>query len=130
MQHWKSSFSTGCCLKVFRVSAADFNGGGHRFTSSSDFSVFVCYTLTSALYEHKISKSGHLTITSERTRSQHLNLADCLDKLRFSIRECEKETRPKGLSEEDMKIIKAKAAADRRRIETKRWRSALKQPLS
>lgn len=37
-----------------------------------------------------INKEGYLIIRSERTRFQALNLADCMDKLRFMVREANK----------------------------------------
>lgn len=45
-------------------------------------------------------------VISDRTRSQMLNLADCLDKIRFAIREA--HTVPKEQTEEDKAIIKAR----------------------
>uniref|UniRef100_A0A914W0J9 Large ribosomal subunit protein mL62 n=1 Tax=Plectus sambesii TaxID=2011161 RepID=A0A914W0J9_9BILA len=42
-------------------------------------------------YSHRINNEGDLIIASERTRKQHLNLADCFDKLRTAVYECSEE---------------------------------------
>jgi len=39
-------------------------------------------------FKHRIDRDGYFVVRSERTRVGSLNVADCLDKLRFSIREC------------------------------------------
>ncbi|KRZ21029.1 Peptidyl-tRNA hydrolase ICT1, mitochondrial, partial [Trichinella pseudospiralis] len=78
-------------------------------------------------YCHKLTKNGILCIRSERTRSQFLNLADCLDKLRYSIRESEKKLNVKTPDAETLELIKWRQInAARKRIEAKRWRAQLK----
>ena len=46
-------------------------------------------TRLTELVRNFISKDGYYIVKSERTRSQHLNLADALDKLRDQIRAAE-----------------------------------------
>ncbi|CAK9833300.1 Peptidyl-tRNA hydrolase ICT1, mitochondrial [Anthophora retusa] len=76
--------------------------------------------------ESKITKGGYLTIKSELTRSQQLNLADALEKLRTIIREAAEppaEIPPE--SEEYKRKLLLKAA--RKRLFEKRKRSEIKQ---
>ncbi|KRY32986.1 Peptidyl-tRNA hydrolase ICT1, mitochondrial [Trichinella spiralis] len=78
-------------------------------------------------YYHKLTKNGILCVRSERTRSQFLNLADCLDKLRYSIRESEKKLNGKTPDAETLELIKWRQInAARKRVEAKRWRAQLK----
>jgi len=42
-------------------------------------------------FKHRIDKDGFFCVRSSRTTVASMNLADCLDKLRFSIRECADE---------------------------------------
>ncbi|CAK9796915.1 Peptidyl-tRNA hydrolase ICT1, mitochondrial [Anthophora quadrimaculata] len=76
--------------------------------------------------ENKITKGGYLTIKSELTRSQQLNLADALEKLRTVIREAAEppaEIPPE--SEEYKRKLLLKAT--RKRLFEKRKRSEIKQ---
>ncbi|XP_055335681.1 peptidyl-tRNA hydrolase ICT1, mitochondrial-like isoform X2 [Paramacrobiotus metropolitanus] len=64
----------------------------------------------------RITKEGYFYIHSEKTRKQSYNLADCLDKIRFLLREL--ETPPKVPREEDPQIVQARmrrAASERLR---------------
>jgi len=51
-----------------------------------------------------ITKHGYLVIKSEKTRSQTLNQADCLDRIRTMIREC--DVKPYVPTEEDLELIR------------------------
>lgn len=76
--------------------------------------------------KNKINKDGYLIIKSDLTRSQHLNLADALEKLRTVIRATLVEpAEPSPESLERRRKIMLKAA--RERLHEKRSRSQIKQ---
>lgn len=52
---------------------------------------------------NRINKDGYLIITSEKTRKNLLNQADCIEKIRTMIFEAAKV--PKGISKEDLAQI-------------------------
>lgn len=73
-----------------------------------------------------INKDGYLIIKSDLTRSQQLNLANALEKLRSMIRKTLEE--PPKMSKETEEIIrKRQLKAARQRIFVKRMRSQIKQ---
>uniref|UniRef100_A0A1A9ZK71 Large ribosomal subunit protein mL62 n=1 Tax=Glossina pallidipes TaxID=7398 RepID=A0A1A9ZK71_GLOPL len=75
--------------------------------------------------QNKITNEGYYVIKSDLTRSQQLNLADALEKLRSLIREYEIETPPP--KEETLeKIRKRQLKAVRERLFLKRQRSQTK----
>uniref|UniRef100_A0A915KK72 Large ribosomal subunit protein mL62 n=1 Tax=Romanomermis culicivorax TaxID=13658 RepID=A0A915KK72_ROMCU len=73
-------------------------------------------------YHHRINKEGFFVVRSERTRYQSLNLADCMDKLRFSIRECIDEINKRKEPDDEYKYIlmQRQERAAKRRVEEKR----------
>ncbi|CAG0879972.1 unnamed protein product [Cyprideis torosa] len=74
----------------------------------------------------KISKEGYFVVRSDKTRHGHLNVADCLDKLRELITQAEKG--PKEISEECVeRQRRLKERANRKRLEEKRYKSALRR---
>nr|CAI5859024.1 unnamed protein product [Callosobruchus analis] len=76
-------------------------------------------------YKSKITKDGYLIFKSDLTRSQQLNLADCLEKIRTSIRHVlveKKELSP----ETEEKIRRRLERAAKERLSIKRERSAVK----
>ncbi|XP_014469971.1 PREDICTED: peptidyl-tRNA hydrolase ICT1, mitochondrial [Dinoponera quadriceps] len=77
-------------------------------------------------YKNKINKDGYLIIKSDLTRSQHLNLADALEKLRAMIRSTLVEP-PKPSPESEERIRKNLLKAARERLHEKRVRSQVKQ---
>lgn len=80
------------------------------------------------LFQHKskINKDGYLIIKSDLTRSQHLNLADALEKLRAMIRAT--LITPTELSPESKeKMRKSLLRAARERLHEKRTHSQTKQ---
>ncbi|XP_037811892.1 peptidyl-tRNA hydrolase ICT1, mitochondrial [Lucilia sericata] len=78
-----------------------------------------------ASLENKITKEGYYVIKSDLTRSQQMNLADALEKLRNIIRDHEYEAAP--TSEETLeKIRKRQEKAARERLFVKRQRSQVK----
>ncbi|XP_011700900.1 PREDICTED: peptidyl-tRNA hydrolase ICT1, mitochondrial [Wasmannia auropunctata] len=77
-------------------------------------------------HKNKINKEGYLIIKSDLTRSQHLNLADALEKLRTMIR-ATLETAPEPSLESLEKKRKSQLRAARERLHEKRARSQVKQ---
>lgn len=76
--------------------------------------------------KNKINKDGYLIIKSDLTRSQHLNLADALEKLRTMIRATlVAPLQPSPESEEKKRKNLLKAA--RERLHEKRAHSQAKQ---
>nr|CAG4643636.1 EOG090X0JCO [Ilyocryptus agilis] len=75
--------------------------------------------------KNQVNKDGVLVIKSERTRSQHLNLADALDKLRDMIRAAAAE--PKVASQESIdRQTRLREKAARERLKEKRLHSMTK----
>lgn len=73
-----------------------------------------------------MNKDGVWSIRSEKTRSQTLNLADCLDKLRCYIQEARTQLPPPSLELLEQRRSRAEQAAARR-LQSKRARSLLKR---
>lgn len=74
-----------------------------------------------------LTKDGWIVVKSDRTRSQSLNQADALEKLRGSIREALQPPKPKFTAEQEESIRKGKIKASRERLHTKRIRSDTKE---
>ncbi|XP_053156531.1 peptidyl-tRNA hydrolase ICT1, mitochondrial [Hemicordylus capensis] len=78
------------------------------------------------MYKNKISKSGELIITSEVSRYQMRNLADCLQKIREMIAEATEK--PRVISKEDVQMIRDRVEkSNRERLRQKKYHSSLKQ---
>lgn len=76
-----------------------------------------------------MSKDGKWIIRSDKTRSQHLNIADCMDKIRCYITEAEKP--PKQISAETLEKIKQGVEkANAARLRKKRHRQMIKNMMS
>jgi len=58
-----------------------------------------------------ITKNGYLIVRSEKTRSQFLNQADCLDRIRSTIRGC--EVKPYEPTQEDVDLMNKRQAKAR-----------------
>ncbi|KAI4457181.1 rna-binding protein luc7-related [Holotrichia oblita] len=76
-------------------------------------------------YYNKITKEGFIVFKSDVTRSQQLNVADCLEKLRCAIRECLYE-KPAPSEETLEKIRRRREMAAKARLALKRERSQTK----
>lgn len=74
----------------------------------------------------RVNKDGFLIIKSELTRSQQMNLADALERLRSMIRKASTE-KPTMSPETEERIRKGQIKAARQRIFEKRNRSQIKQ---
>lgn len=82
---------------------------------------FVFWQLRSSL-----SKEGFIFVTSDRTRHQHMNIADALEKLREMIRSCE-PVQVAELPPETVELHRKRAEkAARERLRQKRDRSSTK----
>lgn len=78
-------------------------------------------------FKTKINKEGYLIVRSEVTRSQQLNLADALEKLRNIIRKAE-SSGVVPMSEETAEMLrKRQLKASRERLLVKKMRSNTKQ---
>lgn len=76
--------------------------------------------------KNQINKEGELVIRSDVTRSQQLNLADALEKLRTIIRMAEKPVILEPSIESLEKLRKRQEKATRMRLHFKRERSNVK----
>ncbi|XP_021964472.1 peptidyl-tRNA hydrolase ICT1, mitochondrial [Folsomia candida] len=77
-------------------------------------------------YHNQLSKEGYFVVTSDRTRSQHLNVADALEKLREFIRAAEPEKVAELSPETLERIRRRREKVARERLQVKRGRSHVK----
>ncbi|XP_074871027.1 large ribosomal subunit protein mL62 isoform X2 [Carettochelys insculpta] len=79
-----------------------------------------------AMYRNRINKSGELIITSEVSRYQMKNLADCLQKIRDLIKEATQKT--KVVPKENSHLLIARVQKmNRERLRQKKIHSTIKQ---
>ncbi|XP_058824552.1 large ribosomal subunit protein mL62 [Topomyia yanbarensis] len=78
------------------------------------------------LHKGRITKDGYIVIKSELTRSQQMNMADVLEKLRTFIREAEKPQSAELSPETVEKLRRRHEKATRERLAIKRNRSQTK----
>ncbi|RWS17671.1 peptidyl-tRNA hydrolase-like protein [Dinothrombium tinctorium] len=81
------------------------------------------------IHRNNITKEGYWIVRSEKTRTQKLNLADCLDKLRCYITEADKPLPKPSFETLEAKRLRLEKAAERR-LREKRHRSMIKQMRS
>ncbi|KAK1118994.1 hypothetical protein K0M31_013765 [Melipona bicolor] len=134
-----AKFSGYIPLKELEITYSRSSGAGGQHVNCTNSKVDVRLHVQSAKwlaedirnklleqYKNKLSKEGHLIIKSELTRSQHLNLADALEKLRKMIWEAAKT--PSEIPPETVEMKrKQHLRAARERLFEKRKRSELKQ---
>jgi len=78
-------------------------------------------------HKHRINKNNEFVLTSDRTRTQLLNQADCMDRIRHYIREAEVKATPKEVDpEEEERKKKSEAKANETRLLEKQRRSLTK----
>ncbi|XP_058452421.1 large ribosomal subunit protein mL62 [Malaya genurostris] len=77
-------------------------------------------------HKSRINKDGYLVIKSELTRSQQMNMADILEKLRTYIREAKKPQSAELSPETEEKLRRRHEKATRERLAIKRNRSQTK----
>nr|XP_020661960.1 peptidyl-tRNA hydrolase ICT1, mitochondrial [Pogona vitticeps] len=81
------------------------------------------------MHRNKISKDGELIVTSQVSRYQMRNLADCLQKIRDLIAEATEK--PQVVSRENVQVIRERVEKmNRERLRQKKIRSAIKQSRS
>lgn len=73
-----------------------------------------------------MSKEGYFVVTSDRTRSQNLNVADAMEKLREYIRAAEPEKVAELTPETLERIRRRREKAARERLQLKRGRASVK----
>ncbi|XP_073444063.1 large ribosomal subunit protein mL62 [Dendrobates tinctorius] len=79
--------------------------------------------------KNRINRNGELIVTSEVSRHQMRNLADCLDKIRSMISEANQK--PKPVSEKDVQLRQIRLEnANRERLRQKKINSSVKQSRS
>ncbi|KAM3921174.1 large ribosomal subunit protein mL62 [Leptodactylus fuscus] len=79
--------------------------------------------------KNRINRNGELIVTSEVSRYQMRNMADCLEKIRTMISEASQK--PKPVSEEDIKLRQARLESmNRERLRQKKIHSSIKQTRS
>ena len=94
-------------IKKLIIESCRSSGPGGQHVNKKNTKVSVSFHLTSADWLHEetknklseihkgnLNKDGFLTIRSDKTRSQTLNIADCMDKLRSYISEAEQPPAP------------------------------------
>jgi len=77
-------------------------------------------------FSSQLTKDGWMVFKSDRTRSQTLNKADALEKLRAAVRTALEPPQEKFSVEEQEKFRKGKLKASRERLHQKRIRSQVK----
>lgn len=136
-------FSGVIPIKRLIVDSCRASGPGGQHVNKKNTKVSVSFHLESAdwlpeetrqrladIHKTRLSKEGFLTIRSDKTRSQTLNTADCLDRLRCYISEAEQPPAPE-LSLETIEIRRQqleRAAAER--LKVKRINSAKRAMMS
>lgn len=94
-------------MKKLIIDACRASGPGGQHVNKKNTKVSVSFHLKSAdwlpeetrqkledIHKNRISADGFLTIRSDKTRKQTLNIADCIDKLRCYISEAEQPPEP------------------------------------
>ncbi|XP_076645390.1 large ribosomal subunit protein mL62 [Halictus rubicundus] len=134
-----AKFSGYIPIEQLQITYSRSSGAGGQHVNTTNSKVDIRFQVQSAKwlseeikekliekYTTKLSKDGHLIIKSELTRSQQLNLADALEKLRTMIREAIKVPAEASPETAEMKRKQFLAAA-RRRLHEKRKKSETKR---
>ncbi|WAQ96456.1 ICT1-like protein [Mya arenaria] len=125
-------------IKDISIQSCRSSGPGGQHVNKVNTKVEVRFNVNSATWipewvkpklleeqQNRVTKNGELIVTSEKTRKQILNQADCLDKIRHMIFQASRK--PKELTPYELELIaKREEAAKKRNIEDKRRRSLLK----
>lgn len=130
-------------IKKLVIDACRSSGPGGQHVNKKNTKVSVSFHLETAdwlpeetrkrlseIHASKLSKDGFLTIRSDKTRTQTLNLADCMDRLRCYISEAEQPPEPELSLEtiETRRLQMDRAAAER--LRDKRMQSMIKNMKS
>lgn len=126
-------------IKKLIIDSCRSSGPGGQHVNKKNTKVSISFHLATAdwlpeptrtklaeLHRPRINSEGFLTIRSDKTRAQTLNVADCMDKLRCYISEAEQPPEPE-LSLETIELRRQRIEkAASRRLEEKRAKSILK----
>lgn len=136
-------FSGVIPIQKLLVEACRSSGPGGQHINKKNTKVSVSFHLSSADWLPKetrdklgeslagrIGKDGYLTIRSEKTREQTLNIADCMDKLRSYINEAERPKKPEPTLEESETRKRQLERANAERLKSKRIASQNKRMMS
>lgn len=109
----REAFSGFIPTESLKIRSTRSSGPGGQAVNTSNTKVEIRFNVEDAewipiwikkkfieLQKHRINKSGDFVITSEKTRTQLLNQADCMDKIRHYIREAEIQATPKEPTQE------------------------------
>lgn len=127
-------------IKRLIIESCRSTGPGGQHVNKKNTRVSVSFHLESAdwlpaetrdkmaeLHKSRLNKDGFLTIRSDKTRAQTLNIADCMDKLRCYISEAEQPPEPE-LSLETIEVRRQQQErASANRLRDKRMKSMIKQ---
>ncbi|XP_023236132.1 peptidyl-tRNA hydrolase ICT1, mitochondrial-like [Centruroides sculpturatus] len=131
-------FSGYIPLEDIQITHSRSSGPGGQNVNKVNSKVEVRFHLSSAqwipekgrkrmeeMHKNQLTKDGYLIIKSDKTRTQSINLADCLDKLRCIVREACKPP-PEVLPETSMMLKARKERQARERLRQKRMHSEIK----
>lgn len=134
----KQKFTGYIPLEKLKISSTRSSGPGGQHVNKINTKVEVRFNLASAdwipedirqkllkVKSNNLTKEGELIIRSDKTRSQQLNLADVLQRLRSIIYKYE-ELNNEPDPELEHTIRKRKERANELRLKTKQFRSLLK----
>lgn len=127
-------------IKKLIIDSCRSSGPGGQHVNKKNTKVSVSFHLPTAdwlpdetrdklshIHKSNLNKDGYLTIRSDKTRSQTLNIADCMDKLRAYISEAEQPPEPEeSLETIELKRLRLERAAAER-LKSKRINSSILQ---
>lgn len=127
-------------IKKLIIDACRSSGPGGQHVNKKNTKVSVSFHLESAdwlpdetksrladIHKSRITKEGFLTVRSDKTRAQTLNIADCMDRLRCFISEAEQPPPQELLSIETIETRRRNLErATAERLKEKRSRSLIK----
>ena len=115
-----------CFLQELSITYSGSSGPGGQNVNKTSTKVDIRFHMESASWltsevkavlsekmASDLTKDGWIVVKSDRTRSQSLNQADALEKLRGSIREALQPPKPKFTAEQEESIRKGKIKASR-----------------
>ncbi|XP_077107856.1 large ribosomal subunit protein mL62 isoform X2 [Ranitomeya variabilis] len=111
------------------ISYSKSSGPGGQNVNKADWIPEDVREKVSVQNKNRINRNGELIVTSEVSRYQMRNLADCLDKIRSMISEAKQK--PKPVSKEDVELRQMRLEnANRERLRQKKMNSSVKQSRS
>lgn len=130
-------------IKRLIIESCRSTGPGGQHVNKKNTRVSVSFHLESAdwlppetreklaeIHKARLNKDGFLTIRSDKTRAQTLNIADCLDKMRCYISEAEQPPEPE-ISLETIELRRQQQErASAKRLRDKRMKSMFLRQLA